>query len=230
MLRLIGYILGVFALLFVLRMIPGIGRVFAIPFLGFFLSAAILSALLGWWANRAVERRQTRRVMREFGAVDTPHNQGKLGALLLERGRFRQALPLLEKAAAGEPGFAAWHYRLGEARLGSGDAAGAVEALRRAVAADPEHQFGGPFLALSRAELARGDAAAALAAAEEFERARGETAESAYRRGLALRSLGRRDEARAAFRAVGPAAAREALGRRRAGRGFALRAWWLARF
>jgi hypothetical protein len=55
-----------------------------------------------------------------------------------------------------------------------------------------------------------GEGAAALAAVERVERSHGPTPESAYRRGLALRSLGRRSEARAAFAEVPRAAAQVA--------------------
>jgi len=229
-LRLAGYVLAVFALIWVLRFVPGLGWLFSIPFLNFFLAAAILSAGIGWWTSRAVERRRARRVEREFGAVDTPHNQGKLGAHLLAAGRARQAVPHLARAAAGEPDRAEWHYRLGAARLAVGEANAAVLDLERAVETDPEHAFGAPWLRLSEARLASGDAQAALQAAEQFERHYGPTAESAFRRGQGLRALGRRDEARAAFGSVSELARTHARGVRRDGAWLGLKAWLLARF
>ncbi|MBL8862254.1 MAG: tetratricopeptide repeat protein [Planctomycetes bacterium] len=229
MLRLLGYVLAVFALIFVLRHVPGLGWLFGIPFLNFLLAAAILSAVVGWWTSRAVETRRLRRLEREFGAVDTPHNQGKLGALLLASGRARRAIPHLERAAQGEPERAEWHHRLGAARLAVGDPRAATLALERALAADPDHAFGVPRLRLAEARLAAGEAAGSLAAAEAFETRHGPSAESAYRRGLALRALGRQTEARAAFAAV-PGLART-LGRagRRAGAWWGLKAWFRAR-
>ena len=43
MLRLAGYVLGVFALIWVLRFVPGLRWLFGIPILNFFLAATILS-------------------------------------------------------------------------------------------------------------------------------------------------------------------------------------------
>lgn len=229
MLRLAGYVLGVFALMWVLRYLPVVGGLFQIPLLGFFLAAVILSAGIGWWTKTMVDRRRTRSYEREFAAVDTPHNQGKLGVLLLAAGNAKRALPHLERAAAGEPERAEWHYRLGAARLALGDANAAVIALERAIAADPEHAFGAPRVRLAEARLAARDAAGSLAAAEEFERWYGATAESAYRRGLALRALGRGDEARRAFASVAPLARSHSRGVRREGTWIGLKAWFLAR-
>jgi tetratricopeptide (TPR) repeat protein len=215
-LRLALYVLGVFALLMVLRQVPVLGPVFGIPILGFFLAAAILSALVGWWTARAVETRGLRRAARELGATDTPRNQGKLGALYVARRRYRAALAPLERAAAGEPQHAEWQHRLGQARLATGDARGAVVALERAVEIDPAHAYGAPWLRLAEARLALSEAREALAAVEHFERERGPTAESAWWRGLALRAAGEKALAREAFGSVGRRA-EEALRGARAG-------------
>ncbi len=230
MLRLAGYVLTVFALLWILSYVPVIGAVFRIPFVGFFLAAAILSIGIGWWTARVVERRRLRGQVREFGGVDTPHNRGKLGALYLASGRVRQALPHLERAAEGEPDRAEWHYRLGVARLLAHDANAAVLAFERAVATDPEHAFGAPRLRLAEARLAANDAQGSLEAAREFESRHGPTAESAYRAGSALRALGRRDEARAEFGRVGELARAVARGARREDAWLGWKAWFLARF
>ncbi len=230
MLRLAGYILAVFALIWVLRLVPGLGWLFGIPFLNFFLAALILSAVIGWWTSRAVASRRTRNLQRDFGAVDTPHNQGKLGVLLLANGRASRALPHLERAAEGEADRAEWHYRLGVARIATRDARGAVSALERSVATDPEHAFGVPHLRLAEARLAAGDAAGSLAAADEYEHGHGPTAESAFRRGLALRTLGRREESRVAFQSVSVLARAHSRGVRREGTWIGLKAWMLARF
>lgn len=230
MLRLAGYVLTVFALLWILRYVPVIGGLFRIPFVGFFLAAAILSVVIGWWTAHLVERRRLRAHERQFGAVDTPHNRGKLGALYLASGRVRQALPHLERAAEGEPDRAEWHYRLGVARLLARDTNAAVLALERAVATDPEHAFGAPRLRLAEARLAANDAQGSLEAAREFERFHGPTAESAYRVGTALRALGRREEARAELGRVGELARALARGARRESGWLGLKAWFLARF
>lgn len=229
MLRLAGYVLLVFAVIFVLRHVPGLGFLFAIPFLNFFLAAAIVSAAIGWWTSRTVDSRRVRTLEREFGAVDTPHNQGKLGVMILARGRPRRAIPHLARAASGEPDRAEWHYRLGAARLAAGEANTAVLDLERAVQVDPEHAFGAPRLRLAEARLAVRAAAGSLAAAEDFERHYGPTPESAYRRGLALRALGRSGEARAAFTNVADLARSTSRGMRRDGTWMGLKSWFLAR-
>jgi len=229
-LRLAGYILAVFALIWVLRLVPGLGWLFGVPFLNFFLAALILSALVGWWTSRAVAGRRTRNLLRDFGAVDTPHNQGKLGVLLLANGRASRALPHLERAAEGEADRAEWHYRLGVARLATRDARGAVTALERSITTDSEHAFGVPHLRLAEARLVAGDAQGSLAAAQEYEHGHGPTAESAFRRGLALRALGQRKDARAAFQSVGELARAHSRGVRREGTWIGLKAWMLARF
>lgn len=229
MLRLAGYVLLVFAVIFVLRHVPGLGFLFAIPFLNFFLAAAIVSAAIGWWTSRTVDTRRVRALEREFGAVDTPHNQGKLGVLILARGRPRRAIPHLARAASGEPERAEWHYRLGMARLAAGEANTAVLDLEQAVQTDSDHAFGAPRLRLAEARIAARDAAGSLAAVEGFERHYGPTPESAYRRGLALRALSRSSEARAAFASVAELARSASRGMRRDGAWMGLKSWILAR-
>jgi Flp pilus assembly protein TadD len=70
-----------------------------------------------------------------------------------------------------------------------------VEAARL----DEEHAYGAVFARLAEARLAGGDAAGSLEAVERRERNHGPDPESAYRRGLAQKSLGRREDARRSF-------------------------------
>lgn len=213
--RLLGYFVLVLATMFLLRLVPWIGGLFAIPWLGFLLAAGLVSAVLSFTTVRALDRRRARALERQLGAVDTPHNQGKLGSLVLAQGRAKAAVAHLERAVAGEPDHAEWSYRLGCAYLRAGRPADARTALRHAAAIAEEHAFGAVTLRLSQAELEAGDATRALEALALHERNHGPSPESAYRRALALRGVGRRDEARAALAEVPALAARSASFQRR---------------
>jgi len=217
--RFLGYFLAVMAALVVLREVPVVGAIFRIPVLGFFAAAAVVSAVVARAGTWYGARRRLARQVRELGQVETPAMRGKLGRLLLQSGRPREAVAPLEEAAAGDPESAEWRYRLGQARLESGDLAGGLAGLEEALALDERHAYGEVMLRASEARRRAGDAAGALAAAERFEALQGPSPRSAYRRGEALRDLGRGDEARAAFEAVGRLARevpgyqrREALG------------------
>lgn len=224
-LRLLGFFVAVFALLALLRQVPIVASIVSVPFLGFWVSAALVSALAAKGGAFLVDRRRDRDAERRLGAVDTPHNRGKLGSHFLARGRPKLALPHLEAAAAGEPEVAEWRFRLGQARLASGDAAGARAALAATVELEEGHAYGQALLRLAEAELAAQDAPASLATLERFERNHGPSPESAYRRGRALARLGRKDEARAALGEVGELARAAARYQRREGAGWLWRAF-----
>lgn len=226
--RLIGFFVAVFVLVALLRHVPGIGGLF-----GGFWSYWLVAIALAWALTHATVRFNARRrlnaQLRSLRDVESAHNQGKLGALLLAHGSAARALPHLERAAAGEPEVAEWSYRLGLALSARGRQREAEQALARAAALDEEHAYGGVQLALSAARLEAGDAEGALAALALFERNHGPSPESACRRGLALRAAGRRDESRAAFDEVSALAQRAAGFQRGRNRRWVLRAW-LARF
>lgn len=223
--RLIGYFALVFAVCYLLRLIPGVGELFRIPFVGFMLAAAIVSAVISWSTVRAVDGRRTRVLERQLrGAVETPHNQGKLGSLILAQGHAARAIRHLERAAAGEPEVAEWSYRLGTAYARARRPVDAVRALAHAASLDEEHAYGSVLLRLAQAQLAARDAQASLATLERFERNHGPNPESAFRRGLALKALGRRDEARRVLSEVQRLAAQAARFQKSAQRGFVVRA------
>jgi hypothetical protein len=64
----------------------------------------LLSIATASLSARLSELRRSRRQLAQFGRVDTAHNQGKLGTLMLQRGSVRAAIPALERAVAGDPG------------------------------------------------------------------------------------------------------------------------------
>ena len=209
MARLVGFFLLVLLTLSLLRSLPGVGRWLG-GFWGFWLVAIALGAGLSGLMGVLTRQRRLSGELRQLAEVVSPHNQGKLGSMLLAHGRAGRAVPYLQAAAGGEPEVAEWHYRLGGALLETGRAAEALGPLESAAVLDPEHAYGGVQLALARARQASGDAEGALAALETFDRNHGASPESCYRRGLALRRLGRRDEARTSFARVGQLAGRAA--------------------
>lgn len=225
MLRLIGFFVVVLLVLQLLRHVPVVGAVFQIPILGFWGAAILVSALVSRFAASALDRSRFSRKRRELGHVDTPHNQGKLGVLLLTSGRARAAIGPLEKAVAGEPDSVEWRYRLGSALLASGRAADAAAALARAAEIDRAHAYGALQLRLAEALARCGRHAEVIAALDHFDHDHGPNAESAYRRGGALRALGRRDEARESFRRAGELARGVARYQRTHARAWAWRAF-----
>ena len=225
MLRLLGFFVLAYLLVSLLAGVPGIGWLFR-GFFGFWLAAILLGVALTRLSELGVRRARMGSRMRELEAVDSPHNQGKLGSLLLGGGSAARAVPHLERAVEGEPESAEWRYRLGQALLRTGQGARAVEVLQAAAAIDEEHAYGGVQLALAEARLRNGDAAGALAALDTFDRNHGPSPESAYRRGIALRKLGRRDEAAASLRKVGELASRAAKFKQQENRGWVLRAFF----
>jgi tetratricopeptide (TPR) repeat protein len=224
-LRLVGFFILVLILLQVLSHVPIVGAIFRIPFLGFWITAILLSAWLSRFAAQSLDRRKQKALMRQLGAVETPHNLGKLGSLLEQQGRHKQAIGYLERAAEGEPESAEWHYRLGCARLGAGDAPGALEALGRAVAINEEHAYGEVLLRSAEAATRNGAPEQAFELLARFERNHGPNPESAYRRGLALRAHGAKDQAALAFAEVSTLAGEMAEYHRKGSTRWVLRAF-----
>lgn len=202
MLRLVAFFLATLVVLHLLRGVPVIGRIFDVPILGFWGAAILVAFVASRWGDRLVRRGIRRRRVADLGQVDTPHNQGKLGALLLASGDARGARAPLERAVLGEPDVLEWRYRLGLARAQSGDCGGAADALRSVVEREPEFAYGAAQLALANALVRCGRREEALGALDAFERNHGPSAESSYRRGALLKAVGRKDEARAAFDAA----------------------------
>jgi len=221
--RLAVFVVVVLLVMSLLTHVPLIGGLFQIPLLGLWVTALLVAWGAARLAGLGLERRRLARQRRELGQVDTPRNQGKLGALLLASGRARAALQPLERAVAGEPESLEWPYRLGLARLALGDFAGAAEMLASVTQRHEEFAYGGAQLALAQALSRAGRPAEALDALERFARNHGPSPESAYRTGRVLKALGRADEARAAFASV-PELARRASGLQKPGaRGWAFK-------
>jgi tetratricopeptide (TPR) repeat protein len=224
MLRLLGFFVGAILLMNVLRAVPGVGGLFH-GFLGFWLSVALVAVLASQGSEWLIARRRLANSIRALGHVDSPHNRGKLGSLYAGHRRFAQALPHLEAACAGEPDFAEWHFRRGQALAALGKPGDALESFERAAAIDEDHAYGAVQLAQAKVHAALGLHELALEDLDHFERGHGPSPESAYRRGRALRALGRRGEAADAFRDVSKLAATAARFQRKHHREWVFRAW-----
>lgn len=179
--------------------IPGLRGLTRVPFLGFLLSSMLAAYLLNRWQRWSLDRRRTAAQVRDLAQVDTPGNQGKLGTLLLSKGKASEALDPLRKAVEGEPARLEWRYRLGCCELELDRPTQAMEWLEDVVARDEEHGFGAALMRLAEALGAAGLHAKALERLERFERNHGANPESAYRRGQALLELGDRESARQAL-------------------------------
>lgn len=211
MARLIGFFVLVVVISSLLGHVPWIGPLFrSTGCIGIWLTAMALSWALTWAGNRAYRMKKDSAEIRRLEAVDSPYNHGKIGSLLLAQGRTRKALAHLERAAAGEPEVAEWHYRLGSALLALGRGADAAVALERAVSIDEEHAYGAAQMRLAEALASVGRYDDALQALERVERNHGPSPESAFRAGAVHRARGDREAARASFRRVGEIAARAA--------------------
>lgn len=217
MARLLIFFASVFVLTGFLAQLPFIGALFRIPFLGFWFTAVLVSAVAAKLGTEAVDAGARRRLERSLGAVDTPHHKGKLGALLLSQGKARRAVPLLEEASAGDPSSLELRYRLGEARLGAGgDPLSSLEALDSVLRVDEEYAYGGVMLRSVEAARSAGQHESALERVARFERNHGPTPESAMLRARTLRAMGNAPAAGRAFDEIVPLAA--ASGRKAASR------------
>ncbi len=225
MLRLACFVVLVLLLRSVLGLVPGVGEFLdRAGIFGIWALAFGLSWFLSRWMERALLVRRDAAKMRVLGAVPSPHNQGKVGAMLLAHGKPKKALEPLRAACAGEPDVAEWHYRLGLAFLALRRHEDAASALERCTAIEEEYAYGAALLRLAQAEVARGETERALAVLERFEKNHGPNPESAYRRGRVLRKLGRAAEARRAFAEVKGLAASAAKYQRREAAMWSLRA------
>ncbi|MDF1798030.1 MAG: tetratricopeptide repeat protein [Planctomycetota bacterium] len=200
MLRLVGFFALVIVLHGLLLHVPVVGPLLAsIGFFGYWAVAILASVLASRAANKLVEWRAFERRVRDLGAVDTPHNRGKLGLLQVAVGRYRAAEPNLQAAFDAQPDVPDWALGLGRVKAALGDQQAAGSYFARVVFEDAQFGYGEAFLGLADAALALGRADDALRALEDHDLRHGPNPRSAYQRGQCLRALGRKDEAREAF-------------------------------
>jgi len=200
MFRLVGFFFLVLVLHGVLLHVPVIGPLLArLGFFGYWAVAIFVSIFASRAANKLVERSRFRRRVRELGAVDTPRNLGKLGALQLAVGRYREAEKNLQVAFDAQPEVLDWALALGRVKATLGDYQAAGSFFSRVVFDDAQFGYGEAFLGLAEAARMLGRPDDALRAIEDHDKRHGPNPRSAYERGLCLRALGRKDEARVAF-------------------------------
>ncbi|QDV07937.1 hypothetical protein Poly30_34730 [Planctomycetes bacterium Poly30] len=200
MLRLLAFFVAVIFFTRFLATLPIIGAIFRIPFLGFWFTAILLSAIFAKLGSDAVDYRARRNLEKSLGAVDTPHHKGKLGALLLAQGRARRAIPLFEEAAVGDPTSLEWRHKLGMARLqAKDDPAAALAAFDSVLEEDVDYGFGSAMLLSAEAAKEAGFPDHALDRVQRFEREHGPTPLSALLRAELLKAAGDRAGANAAL-------------------------------
>lgn len=229
-LRLVAFFFACMVMLSVLRAVlgsvPVIGWILRMPLIGFWVVAIGLSLALSKLGSEALDRRKRASLLRQLGAVETPHNMGKLGSLFVAQGRNRRALEYLDIAVEGEPDVAEWRYRRGCALLALGRLEPALQDLSRCLEIDDEHAYGAARMVQASCLVKLGEHEAALLSLETLERYHGASPESSYRRGLALKALDRREEAQAALQEVGKLVSSSARYQKRSGAVWAWRARW----
>lgn len=192
MLRFLIFFVAVFFLTGLLAQVPLVGGLFRIPFLGFWFTAILLSAVLAKAGTEAVDAGRRRALERSLGSVDTPHHKGKLAGLHLSQGRARRALPLFREALEMDPESLEWRYGFARAAaaVGGDERVRGLEVLEGLLAEDEEHGYGAAMLLAARLDhsLARHDAASERIA--RFERNHGPAPESALLRARVERARG----------------------------------------
>ncbi len=205
-------------------MIPVIGPVFAVPLLGFWLTAAVLAGALSYWGERGLQRAKAQRALSQFSATDTPFNRGKLGAMLVSMGRFKKAQPHLHVALEALPNRADWHYRLGESWLRTGHPDRAIACFKEALELDPDCAYGQAALFMGESQLEVEDWEACLQTLAAFEQRHGPQPMSAFLRGKAYWRAGKREQAQATWAGVADIAAGAAKYQKREAAGWVWRA------
>jgi hypothetical protein len=150
---------------------PWIFIIFFLPGIGAILYLAV--ELFGLLPQSLGERRQSPRLALDRARsdatrVDSAGAWTELAALALDRGRPGEAAAAAERALAKRPDDFDARYLLGRARLGAGDAMGALEPLAATVAAKPDHDTGDAAFAYANALRASGDLAGARRELEQL--------------------------------------------------------------
>ncbi len=125
-----------------------------------------------------------------------------LASVYLQRLRPRAALKLLDEARARFPDDPELLFLTGLARLQSGDAAGALDPLVAAVAADPRMRYGEPYLVAAQALMKLDRAEEAEDALERYVKVNSSSVEGFARLAMVRR---RRADADGARRAIAEA-------------------------
>lgn len=203
------------------------------------LAVAVVIAYSGesWWRGRLWRPwaffQRWMRVRELYTTIDAnPHDataRAELGRLLVERSRYAEALPQLEKAHERAPTVAGTTWLLGAAKLALGDLEAGRELVEKAISIRKDIGYGEPLCRLGDAYAAKGRWADAIDAYERARRIHTSSAEFAYKCGAARLASGDKTGAKADFDEAiqiwrgspGFKAPRE--------RSWALRSWWARR-
>lgn len=146
--------------------------------------------------------RRNRRLSRlRYELKHQPHHtSGKVEAarLLIEKKRYREALPYLEEARRVMDDSAEVLYDIGLCRLRLGDLAEGEALILEALEKSPRVRYGEPYLRLGEA-FTQSDPEKAVHYLEEFRVLNTSSCEAYYRLGQLYADLGRKDDARSAF-------------------------------
>jgi tetratricopeptide (TPR) repeat protein len=222
--RAIGYLIAVILVGALLRQLPIVGHLFG-GLLGFYLTLLVVGAASAFLLERWRRRQKLASDLRNLAAVDSAHNRGKRGALLLAQGRAREALEPLEQAQREEPQRAEWAYRLAQAHQQLKQPAEALRLLEHVAGLDPEHGYGSVPLGRAEALLALARPAEALAVLRDYERGYGPSPHSALLGARAHRQLGEREQAQARLGEIGQLYGRLPAFQRKAQRPHLWAAW-----
>jgi tetratricopeptide (TPR) repeat protein len=224
MLRTFAFLLAVVLIGSLLRNLPVVGSLFG-GLLGFYLTLVLVAGVGALLMERWRRYQKLERELRALEAVDTAHNRGKRGALLLANGRATQALSLLADAQREEPSRAEWAYRLAQAHQQLKQPAEALRALEQVAKIDPDHGYGSVPLGRAEALLALARPAEAHEVIREYERGYGPSPQSALLGARVDRQLGDLPAARSRLREVSGLYRRLPAFQRKLQRPFLAAAW-----
>ena len=132
-----------------------------------------------------------------------PHNaaaQNDLGRMLIQNGRYADAVAPLERAIERLADSDETNYYLGLAYLQTGRDDDGRRLIRKAIEMNPRFRYGEPFLRLGEYELAHGRLSEARELFERFEQIHSSSVEGFFLHGELYRRLGDADAARRFYR------------------------------
>jgi tetratricopeptide (TPR) repeat protein len=157
------------------------------------------------WTRRFMNTIGTESEIRELSrqVALNPHNASALndlGRLLCLRGRFRKALPFLERALERMADSPETHYYFGLASLHSGREAEGEREIARALEINPRFRYGEPYIRLGEYLLRTGRTDEAKKALEKGVEIHSSNTEGWYLLGMAHEKKGEKEEAKAGYR------------------------------